>query len=164
VVRPDLFQQAIYKPVCWLGLVIVIVSVITLIAGLKTRREMRAFVGSNGVLVGVLATGAAALFPVMLHSTLATGNSLTAYSVASNRNALVLASIWWPVAFVLAVVYFVFISRRYSGKASVRRDNQGYYELEGETNMKEQQHALSSSVEDLAAWQPPKPCVGLRPK
>jgi NADH:ubiquinone reductase (H+-translocating) len=139
VVRPDLFRQAIYKPICWLGLVIVIVSAISLISGLKNRREMRAFVGSTGVLVGVLATGAAALFPVMLYSTLATENSLTAYSVVSNRNALVLACIWWPVAFVLAVAYFVFISRQYSGKASVRRDNQGFYELEGETNMKEHQ-------------------------
>ena len=31
------------------------------------------------------------------------------------------------VAFVMAASYFVFISRRYSGKVSVRRDTQGYY-------------------------------------
>src|SRR5882757_1583631 len=37
VVRPDLFRQAIYKPGCWLGLVIGSVSAITLISGLKTR-------------------------------------------------------------------------------------------------------------------------------
>ena len=27
----------------------------------------------------------------------------------------------------LATVYFVFISRRYAGKVSVKRDNQGFY-------------------------------------
>jgi NADH dehydrogenase len=132
VVRPDLFQNGIYKPSCWLGLLVAVASGITLISGLSTRREMRAFVGSNGVLVGILGTGAAAIFPVMLHSTLASENSLTAYAVASNRTAFLLASIWWPVGFILATAYFIFISRRYAGKASVRRDNQGFYDLKGE--------------------------------
>jgi cytochrome d oxidase subunit CydB len=132
VVRPDLFQHGIHMPFCWLGLLVVVVSVVTLISGLSTHRETRAFVGSNGVLVGVLGTGAAALFPVMLHSTLAPENSLTAYAVASNRTALLVASIWWPLGFILASAYFVFISRRYAGKASVRSDNQGFYELKGE--------------------------------
>ena len=132
VVRPDLFQHAIYKPFCWLGLLVIIVAGVTLISGLSTRREMRAFVGSNGLIVGVLATGAAALFPVMLYSTLAPENSLSAYAVASNRTAFLLASIWWPPAFVLATAYFIFISRRYAGRASARRDNQGLYELKGE--------------------------------
>jgi hypothetical protein len=29
--------------------------------------------------------------------------------------------------FARATVYFVFISRRYAGKVSVKRDNQGFY-------------------------------------
>jgi NADH dehydrogenase FAD-containing subunit len=138
VVRADLFQQAIHKPLCWLGAFAVIASAITLVSGLVTRQEGHAFVGSNGLLVGVLATGAAALFPVMLPSTLAPENSLTAYAVASNASALRYATIWWPVAFGLAVTYFVFISRHYAGKASVIRDNQGFYELKAEgENMQE---------------------------
>ncbi len=137
-VRPDLFQHAIYKPLCWLGLAVIIVSAVALVSGLSTHRETRAFIGSNSLIVGVLATGAAALFPVMLHSTLAPENSLTAYAVASNRTSLLLASIWWPLGFILATAYFVFISRRYAGRASVRRDNQGFYELKGEDeNMNE---------------------------
>jgi cytochrome d ubiquinol oxidase subunit II len=126
-VRPDLFEPALYKPFCWLGLFVVIVSTITLISGLTKGREMRAFVGSNGCIVGLMVTGAAALYPVMLHSTLAPENSLTADAVASNQSAFLLASIWWPVGFVLATGYFIFISRRYAGKVSVRRDNQGFY-------------------------------------
>jgi len=39
---------------------------------------------------------------------------------------MLLAFIWWPVGFVLATTYFIFISRRYAGKVSVRRDNQGF--------------------------------------
>jgi hypothetical protein len=74
-----------------------------------------------------LITASAAIFPVMLHSTLAPENSLTAYTVASSHSALLLAFVWWPVGFVLATTYFIFISRRYAGKVSVRRDNQGFY-------------------------------------
>jgi hypothetical protein len=48
----------------------------------------------------------------MLHSTLAPENSLTAYTAAAGPNALRLASMWWPFAFALAIICFVFISRR----------------------------------------------------
>jgi cytochrome d ubiquinol oxidase subunit II len=127
MVRPDVPGHAIYNPICWLGLLIIIVSVVALILGLSTHREMRAFVGSNALLVGLLVTGAAATFPVMLHSTLAPENSLNAYAVAASHGALLLASIWWPVGFALAITYFVFISRRYAGKVSIKRDTQGFY-------------------------------------
>ena len=127
LVRPDIRAHAIHNPFCWLGLLVAIFSTIALISGLSTRREMRAFLGSNLLLVGLLVTGGAAIFPVMLYSTLAPENSLTVYGVASTHTALLFASVWWPVGFVLATVYFVFISRRYAGKVSVKRDNQGFY-------------------------------------
>ena len=104
-----------------------VAAAITLVSGLATRREMRAFIGSNLLLAGLLATGAAAIFPVVLHSTLAPENSLTAYDVAAGPNSLAYAAIWWPIGFALAAAYFVFVSRRYAGKVSVKRDNQGFY-------------------------------------
>jgi cytochrome d ubiquinol oxidase subunit II len=127
VVRPDLPGHALHNPLCWLGLLLIIVSALTLISGLLTHHELRAFLGSNLLLAGIIATEGAAIFPVVLYSTLAPENSLTAYAVASSHSSLLLASIWWPVGFALATAYFVFISRRYAGKVSVRRDNQGFY-------------------------------------
>jgi len=127
VVRPDLVGHAIHNPFCWLGVLIVVVSVIALASGISAHRETRAFVGSNALLVGLLVTGAAAIFPVMLYSTLAPENSLTAYAVAASRNSLLLATIWWPVGFALALTYFILISRRYAGKVGVKRDTQGFY-------------------------------------
>jgi cytochrome d ubiquinol oxidase subunit II len=106
-------------------LVVVATSTITLISGVTTRRELRAFVGSNFLIVGLLATGATAIFPVMLNSTLAPENSLTAYAVASSPTTLLRASFWWPIGLALAVFYFIFISRRYAGKVSVQHDTQG---------------------------------------
>ena len=127
VVRPDLPARAVANPFWWLGVLVVLGSAITLISGLSTDRETRAFVGSNFFLAGLLAAGGAGLYPVMLHSTLAPENSLTAYTVAASPRALVIASMWWPVGFTLAIAYFVFISRRYRGKVSVQRDTQGFY-------------------------------------
>lgn len=126
-VRPEVPASAARNAVCWIGLLAVAVSTAMLISGLTSRREMRAFLASNFLILGLLATGGAAIFPVMLHSTLAPENSLSAYAVAANHTALVVASIWWPVGFALALVYFVFISRRYAGKVSLKRDTQGFY-------------------------------------
>ena len=91
IVRPDLPGRALSNPFWWIGLVVVATSTITLISGLATRHELRAFVGSNFLIVGLLATGAAAIFPVMLRSTLAPENSLTAYAVASSPATLLRA-------------------------------------------------------------------------
>lgn len=126
-VRPDLVGRVTHNPFCLLGLLIIVASIIALASGISAQREMRAFVGSNALLVGLLVTGAAALFPVMLYSTLAPENSLTASAVAASHTALLLASIWWPVGFGLATAYFVFISRRYTGKVSIKRDTQDFY-------------------------------------
>lgn len=127
IVRPDLPGRAWSNPFWWIGLVVTVVSIIALVSGLAGRREQRAFLGSNFLIVGLLATGAAAIFPVMLHSTLAPENSLTAYAVASSPTTLLRANFWWPIGFALSVFYFVFISRRYTGKVSVQRDVQGFY-------------------------------------
>jgi cytochrome d ubiquinol oxidase subunit II len=127
IVRPDLPGRAWSNPFWWIGLIVIAASGFTLLTALKSGRELRAFVGSNFLIVGLLATGAAAIFPVMLHSTLAPENSLSAYAVASSPTTLLRASFWWPIAFALAVFYFVFISRRYAGKVSVQRDIQGFY-------------------------------------
>jgi cytochrome bd ubiquinol oxidase subunit II len=127
IVRPDLPGRAWSNPFWWIGLIAIIGSTITLISGLTSRHEVSAFAGSNFLIFALLATGAAAIFPVMLYSTLAPEHSLTAYSVACSPSTLRLASYWWPLGLALAVFYSVFISRRYAGKVSVQRDTQGFY-------------------------------------
>ncbi len=126
VVRPDLLEHAMHNPGWWFGLLLVCAAALALVSGLAMRREMLAFIGSSLLLAALLATGAAAIFPVVLHSTLAPENSLTAYDVAAGANSLAYAAIWWPIGFALAAAYFVFVSRRFAGKVSVRGDNQGY--------------------------------------
>jgi cytochrome d ubiquinol oxidase subunit II len=127
LVRPDLPAQAMANPFSWLGMLIVVASACALFSGIRQRLEMRAFLGSNFLIIGLLATGAATIFPVMLYSTLAPENSLTAYAVASSPGSLFIACLWWPASFIMTAGYFIFISRYYSGKVSVKRDNQDLY-------------------------------------
>ncbi len=126
-IRPDLLGHATHNPLWWLGLLVIGAATISLVWGLTTGRETLAFVGSNLLLAGLLATGAAALFPIALQSTLAPESTLTAYDVAAGPKSLAYAAVWWPIGFALAVAYFVIVSRRYAGKVSVLRDNEGYY-------------------------------------
>jgi cytochrome d ubiquinol oxidase subunit II len=125
-VRSDLIGHAIQNPFTWLGVLVVIAAAIALITGLQKHLEYRAFIGSTFLIAGVLGTGGATIFPVMLYSTLDPANSLTAYTAASSADSLMAAFIWWPAAFILTVCYFVFISRRYTGKVSTSHDNQGH--------------------------------------
>lgn len=126
-VRPDLPGRAWSNPFWWVGLGITVSSIVCLVSGLTNRREHQAFLASSILIAGLLATGAAAIFPVMLHSTLAPENSLTAYAVASSSSDLLRTSFWWPIGLALAVGYFIFISRRYAGKVSAQHDTEGVY-------------------------------------
>jgi cytochrome d ubiquinol oxidase subunit II len=67
-VRPDVPDRAFSNPLWWLGVLVVIASVFTLISRFSTNRNMTAFLGSNVLIVGLLAIGSAAIFPVMLYS------------------------------------------------------------------------------------------------
>ena len=127
MVRPDLFAHALHNPICWLGLLLLLGSALMLISGLWSSKENRAFIASNLLLGSILGIGAATIFPVMLYSTLQPENSLTAYSAAASRGTLLIASAWWPIGFILATIYFIFISRRYVGKVSPKGDSQAFY-------------------------------------
>jgi cytochrome d ubiquinol oxidase subunit II len=126
VIRPDLPGRALSNPFCWLGVLATAVSVGMLVSGLKNRLERRAFVGSNGLIGGLLITGGASLYPVILYSTLSPGNSLTAQAAAAGPASLHLAAVWWPIGLALAVFYFVSVSRRYAGKVGVKGGTQAF--------------------------------------
>ena len=125
-VRPDLLPEMARKPAAWIGIALLSVGVATLFTGLRWRLEWRAFVGSGMVIAGLLATGAATIFPVILYSTLAPENSLTAYNTATTLKGLELALFWLPVALAISCAYFWFIGRYYSGKVKLSQDTQGY--------------------------------------
>jgi cytochrome bd ubiquinol oxidase subunit II len=126
VVRPELYQALLQRPLAWLSLLILTVAVWALGTGLRGNAEGQAFAGSCAVIVGLLAGAAASLFPVVLHSTINSEHSMTVYTGATADRGLKIALIWWPVAVALALTYFFVIMRIYSGKVRPSQDTQGY--------------------------------------
>ena len=124
-VRPDLFTGMIHRPLAWPALAGGAGGGVAALLGQWRRRELTAFAGSCVLISSLMAAGAVGVFPVMLHSTVAPENSVTAYSGVADAHGLRLALIWWPFAVVLAVGYFMFIYRYYRGKVRVEADMQG---------------------------------------
>ena len=125
VVRPAMYSAMIERPLAWLAVAVVVAGAWALITGLRGTSEGRAFAGSCAVIAGLLAGAAASVFPVMLHSTLAPEHSMTAYNSAAPAHGLGLALIWWPMALVLALTYFAFVTRNFGGKVTPAEDTQG---------------------------------------
>jgi len=121
-VRPDLFTGMIHRPLAWIALAGVAGGGLAALLGQWRRRELTAFAGSCVLISSLMAAGAVGVFPVMLHSTVAPENSVTAYNGATDAHGLRLALIWWPFALALAVGYFVFIYRYYRGKVRIGPD------------------------------------------
>ena len=126
IVRPELYQAMLQRPLAWIALVILGAGAWALWTGVRGSDERRALAGSCAIIVGLLAGAAASLFPVVLHSTLSPEHSLTAYAGATAERGLRVALIWWPVAVVLALTYFFVIMRIYAGKVRPSQDTQGY--------------------------------------
>jgi cytochrome d ubiquinol oxidase subunit II len=127
IVRPALADGFLHKPLAWLFAVAVVVGAVMVYTGIRSGDEKRSFFGSGTVLVGMLAAGAATIYPTILHSTLAEQNSLTAQNTAASMSSLELAMVWWPIAGVMAFGYLWYIARYFSGKVDVHRDGTGPY-------------------------------------
>ena len=118
VVRPALYGAMVHRPLAWLAVAVALGGAWALVSGLRGAGEYRALLGSCVVIAGLLAGGAASVFPVMLHSTLGPEHSVTAYNGGAPAQGLAMALVWWPVALVLALAYFAVVIRNYRGKVS----------------------------------------------
>jgi cytochrome bd ubiquinol oxidase subunit II len=127
VVRPELLEGIAVRPMAWVTLLICIAGAYATVTGFRHQREYLALLGSTFILFGLLMTGAAALFPVMLFSTTDANLRLTAPDCAAPEFSLGIAAAWWFPALILAVCYLLVIQRHYSGKVNVSKDNQGLY-------------------------------------
>jgi cytochrome d ubiquinol oxidase subunit II len=76
--------------------------------------------------LGLLATTAACVAPVMLRSTLDPAYSLTAENAAVSAHGLRTGLKWWLVGFPIAILYFVMLFRLHRGKVKVATDGDGY--------------------------------------
>jgi hypothetical protein len=59
-------------------------------------------------------------------STIANDYSMTAFHGGAAEGSLQIGLVWWPVAFVMAVGYILFIARHFGGKISATPALLGY--------------------------------------
>jgi cytochrome d ubiquinol oxidase subunit II len=76
----------------------------------------RAFAASAAVIVGLLTSMAAGLYPNVLPAHDGKPFGLTVNGAAAGHHSLTTALVWWPFGMVLAAVYFVFAYRMFFGK------------------------------------------------
>jgi cytochrome bd ubiquinol oxidase subunit II len=124
-VNPDLFARLPHAPLAWLGLAVLALGLCLVFWGQIRARHLTAFLGSAAFMIGLLATSAACLFPVMLRSTLDPAWSLTAHNAAAEPHGLRAGLAWWVVGFPLAIAYFAFLFRLHRGKVRVAEDGEG---------------------------------------
>ena len=80
------------------------------------------------LIAGLIITGANGVFPMILRSTLAPQYSISAYHAAAAGNGLIIGLTWWPVALILATIWFFFTFRYYyQGKVKPSPDPQAPY-------------------------------------
>jgi len=112
-VRPDFFPALLARPLALLMLALTVAAVMGVLLALRRGREHAAVLASSAALAALLGGAAAALWPVMLHSTLDPSAGLTAQAAASGHG-LALAARWWPVALGLSVGYAAWVSRQHA--------------------------------------------------
>jgi cytochrome d ubiquinol oxidase subunit II len=114
---PGLFAALAARPLAWLAALVFLAGLATAFFARRAGRDLLAFIGSSAFLLGVLASTAASVYPVMIRSAEDESRSLTALNTAASRGSLTAALTWWPVGIVLAVVYYVLLFRIHRGKA-----------------------------------------------
>ncbi|HUO09151.1 MAG TPA: cytochrome d ubiquinol oxidase subunit II [Phycisphaerae bacterium] len=126
-VRPEVLSRVLHQPFGWLGLMAIVVGLAGVFARLHGRRESGALLASSLFIAGLMIAGATGIFPLVLYSTLGPEHSMSAYQTAAAGHGLSIALVWWPIAALLSIGYFVFIYRYYSGKVKPVQDTQMPY-------------------------------------
>jgi cytochrome bd ubiquinol oxidase subunit II len=125
-IRPDLLDN--YKAFApgWMLPVLVAASLAGMLYYRRAGEDRNAFLSSCAYLVGMLGGAAFALYPALLPSTSDPGNSITIHNAAAGANSLSVGLVWWSIGMLIAVGYFVFVYRMFSGKVHAGGGEHGY--------------------------------------
>jgi cytochrome d ubiquinol oxidase subunit II len=116
LVRPAMFAALAGRPWIWPLPVLAVASPVAALQALARGKDLRAFLASCAFVASLLLATAGTLYPVILWSTLGRAYDLDASRAASGPHGLTLGLAWWAAAMVLALLYFVNLSRSTRGK------------------------------------------------
>jgi len=125
-VNPALLQALPGRPWAWLGLVLAIGGLASVLGLSRRGMAGAAFLGSCAFLAGMLVATAACLFPVILRSIGDPALSITAHGAGNTAEGLRTALGWWAIGFPIVIVYFVLLFRIHRGRAEAAAEGEGY--------------------------------------
>ncbi|HEX9104155.1 MAG TPA: cytochrome d ubiquinol oxidase subunit II, partial [Polyangia bacterium] len=118
---PALFAAFSRRPWAWPLPLVVVGALAAAWRATARGRDRAAFLATSALLAALLAATAASLYPVILRSTIDPRWDVTAPGAATGRHGLGWGLTWWLPALALAVVYFVYLFRSFSGKVRAPR-------------------------------------------
>jgi cytochrome d ubiquinol oxidase subunit II len=124
-IRPALIDNFARYPLGWALPVMVAVSFAAMFYFRIGGRDRAAFLSSATYLVSMLGGAAFALYPMLLPASSDPALSLTIYNSKTGQYSMTVGLIWWLVGMLIAIGYFVFLYRSFSGKVTLERDS-GY--------------------------------------
>ncbi len=122
-VRPEVMANYQAHRIGILVPIIVFASLAMMLWATPKGEEKAAFVASSLYLAGMLVGAAFALYPVVLPSR-DRQHDLTIWNTSAALHGLRVGLVWWTLAALLAVAYFVFVYRMFRGKVQM---GQGHY-------------------------------------
>jgi cytochrome d ubiquinol oxidase subunit II len=125
-VNPAIFEAFSKTTPAWLFFVVYVAGLGLIFLGLSRRWPLLAFLGSCAFVLGILATTATCVFPVMLRSTLDPAWSLTAFNASVEAQGLRAGLAWWLIGFPLVVAYFAYLFYLHRGKVKAAPEGEGY--------------------------------------
>lgn len=123
-VKPIAFTNLEEHYWLWIFPMIALTGLIALFNIKKFKKDHTGFLCSSLFILGSFGTTAASMFPILLPSTNDINPSLTIYNASANEYGLSVGLVWFIVASILVVVYFIIQFRVFRGKL----DDLGYGE------------------------------------
>jgi cytochrome d ubiquinol oxidase subunit II len=117
--RPAMVSALAHRPLAWPLLACIVGGAVFTVRALVRGNELAAFVASSTFVAALILATGAALYPVLLPSTIDLRFDIDAGGAASGEASLELGLAWWIPAMALAVAYFVNLFRSMRGKAGV---------------------------------------------
>lgn len=125
-VNPRIFSAFPHAPLAWLFFIVYLAGLALVFTGIRKERFLLAFLGSGAFIIGILATSAACVWPVMLRSTLDPAYDMTALNSSASSHGLSSGLGWWFIGFVIVLCYFANLFRIHRGKIKAAADGDGY--------------------------------------
>jgi cytochrome bd ubiquinol oxidase subunit II len=117
-VRPEIMLNYQNHKIGLLVPIVVFASLGVILWATPKGKEKTAFVASSLYIAGMLVGAAFALYPVVLPAR-AHQFDLTISNTSAGAHGLSVGLVWWTLAAVLTVAYFVFVYRMFRGKVQL---------------------------------------------